>query len=342
MALMYPVWGRLSAVRERRTKKPNPNPEAQPLEPQSVEAQSVESQPLRPQPQQPPKTQQASSVKSPRTKKPPPAPHQPPNEAALNRPAPNATPTSPEQAPPQSAQQTDTPALTPTPSKRAPRRVSTPRSRALGVLFTLLGLSALAAASWFLLPIRSVTVKGNHELSALEVKRLAGLDNTQPFGWLYYGLWRAGALRDNAWVEAAHITRRFPDRIEITLNERQPVAWLRDAEGKMTALAADATPLPTPQTGADKGSQSSAQRPLPVISGWGPDRSADALYAAGALSRYNVKSVEYTPTGITIQTDKGTIWSGDRELLLKYGALLEQMTEGSRINLYPWGVSVQK
>ncbi len=240
-------------------------------------------------------------------------------------------------------------------------------------LISLMVIGGVLAASWFLLPIRSVTVVGNHHLSETEVKRLAGLERAQPFGWLYYSPGQASALRDNAWVEAAHITRIFPDRVVLTINERQPVAWLRRSNGELTALAADATPLPsyqsepstaqtattsttpaadTPEphmTGGVAGvdakapdTATSAQRPLPVISGWGPERSDDALYAAGALSRYNVKSVEYSPTGITVQTDKGTIWSGDRALFLKYAAAIESQSEGSRINLYPWGVSVQK
>ena len=78
------------------------------------------------------------------------------------------------------------------------------------------------------------------------------------------------------------------------------------------------------------------------MSGWGPDRTADALFAARALARYNVESVTYTPTGITVQTNQGTIWSGDAALLLKYGQAIETQAQGGRINLYPWGVSVQR
>lgn len=244
--------------------------------------------------------------------------HKPLREAPKLREPPAPAPPPPEETP-QSAP----------PEAPRPRR---PWLRWLMTFLTLALLLGALAASWFLLPVRAVTVTGNRHLSAQQVQALAGLSGERPFGWLYYGPWRAQALRDNPWVAAAHFSRLFPDRVDITVNERQPVAWLRQPDGSQVALAADATPLPDAPLGA---------RPLPVISGWGPDRSADALYAASALSRYNVKSVEYTPTGMTIQTDKGTVWSGDRELLLKYGAALETI-EGSRINLYPWGVSVQK
>ncbi|WP_237724916.1 cell division protein FtsQ/DivIB [Deinococcus alpinitundrae] len=200
----------------------------------------------------------------------------------------------------------------------------------LSVILSALILAGGGFALWRYLPIRTVQISGNRHLSSLEVKRLAGLSGERPFGWAYYGAWRAGALRDNAWVASAQLTRVFPDRVEVHLSERVPVAQVRARSGALSVIAADGTVLP------------GAAPTGPIISGWGPDRTADALFAARALARYNVESVTYTPTGITVQTNQGTIWSGDRALLLKYGQAIETQAQGGRINLYPWGVSVQR
>lgn len=200
----------------------------------------------------------------------------------------------------------------------------------LSVVLSALVIAGAAFALWRYLPIKAVQISGNRHLSSLEVKRLSGLSGEKPFGWLYYGAWRAGALRDNAWVASAQLTRVFPGRVEIGITERAPVAQVRARSGALSVIAADGTVLP------------GAAPTGPVISGWGPDRTADALFAARAFSRYNVESVTYTPTGITVQTSKGTIWSGDRALLLKYGQAIETQAPVGRINLYPWGVSVQR
>ena len=223
------------------------------------------------------------------------------------------------------------------PDTRTPPDAPLPRRRFwqqygvfLSVILSALILAGGAFALWRYLPIKAVQISGNRHLSSLEVKRLAGLSGERPFGWAYYGAWRAGALRDNAWVASAQLTRVFPDRVEVRLTERLPVAQVRARSGALSVIAADGTVLP------------GAAPTGPIISGWGPDRTADALFAARALARYNVESVTYTPTGIRVQTNQGTIWSGDRALLLKYGQAIETQAQGGRINLYPWGVSVQR
>ena len=215
---------------------------------------------------------------------------------------------------------------------------SLPKRRSFWARYRLLLLSVTAllivggaaVGLWYALPIKAVQISGNRHLSPLEVKQLAGLSGDRPFGWLYYGAWRAAALRDNPWVAQAQLTRIYPDRVELRIEERVPAAQVRSRDGSLRVIAADATALP------------GAAPTGPVISGWGPERLDDALFAARALSRYNVESVTYTPTGITVQTSQGTIWSGDTALLLKYGQAIETQAPGGRINLYPWGVSVQR
>ena len=191
---------------------------------------------------------------------------------------------------------------------------------------------AALAASWLLLPVRAVTVSGNSHLSEAEVRRLAGVDPVlgRDFGWLYYGRWRARGLLGSPWVASARVTRSFPDRVSIDLTERRPFARWQPPGGEAVTLAEGGEVLPDGPAGG-----------LPLLSGWGPDRLNTALTAARALSRYTVQSVAYTPSGVTVKTAGGSVWSGDLHSLLKYAGSIS-MYPNQHINIYPWGVSVQE
>lgn len=206
----------------------------------------------------------------------------------------------------------------------APRRARFPWKPALGGL----ALAGALAASWALLPVRQVKVTGNRQLTSAEVQRLAGLHGS--FGWLYYGAWKARGLLGSPWVAAAQVTKHFPDRVDIQVTERVPVARWQDVGGQVRSLAADGTLLPGAAPGA-----------LPLISGWGPERRAEAVRVLAGLSGYNVKSVNYTPSGLRVELAAGSVWSGDPESLLKYAGSLS-MYPNRHINIYPWGVSVQE
>ena len=193
-------------------------------------------------------------------------------------------------------------------------------------------LLAAFAASWLLLPVRTVTVSGNSHLTETEVRRLAGLGPVlgRDFGWLYYGRWRARGLLGSPWVASARVTRSFPDRVSVELTERRPFARWQPPHGEAVTLAENGEVLPNgPATG------------LPLLSGWGPDRLNTILTAARALSRYTVQSVVYTPSGVTVKTASGSVWSGDLHSLLKYAGSIS-MYPNQHINIYPWGVSVQE
>ncbi|GGK15600.1 hypothetical protein GCM10008955_06280 [Deinococcus malanensis] len=205
-----------------------------------------------------------------------------------------------------------------------------PRRRPPWALF-LGGLTLAAAlvASWMLLPVRQITVRGNERLSAAQVRELAGI--APEFGWLYYGSWRARGLLASPWVQSAVVTRRFPDQVEIQVTERKPVAIWKRPDAKTVMVATDGTALP--QTGAPLS--------LPVIQGWGPARLTDALTVMRALGRYNVKSVMYSPSGLKVNFAAGSVWSGDVQALLKYAGSIS-MYPDKNLNIYPWGVSVQE
>lgn len=217
----------------------------------------------------------------------------------------------------------------------APRRHS---PRFWWSLLAALLLLAVLAGLWFLLPVRSVTVSGNKHLSSAQVQALSGLG--APFtgerpgggrsgGWLYYGAWRAAGLRSSPWIASAQIVKRFPGRIELRVTERVASARWQTPDGKLVGVAWDGTVLP------------GAVPTGPLLLGWGPDRLPLARAAAQAFERYTVESVVYTPSGLTVRTAAGSIWSGTLDSLLKYSGSVK-MFAGKNINIYPWGVSVQQ
>ncbi len=225
-------------------------------------------------------------------------------------------------APAEDAPSEDTVADDPT-SGGPPRRPRWP-----WMLGAVLVAGALAA-SWFALPIRTVTVVGERHLTAAQVRGLAGL--TPGFGWLYYGAWRADGLKGSPWVRSATITRTFPDRVTVELRERTPqVRWQRSGRPEV-GVAADGTLLPGARN----------LDGLPLVQGWGPDRLPEALRVLKVLGRYNVQSVVYTPTGLRVKLPTGSVWSGDPATLLKYAGSIT-MYPKQDISIYPWGVSVQE
>ena len=193
-----------------------------------------------------------------------------------------------------------------------------------GLLLLALGL----AGSWFLLPVRQVQVTGNSHLSEAEVRRLAGLSGQM--GWLYYGKGQARGLLRSPWVQSAVVTRKFPDTVTIELTERKPFLKATQPNGSLDAVSQDGQLLPG-ATGVEK---------LPSVTGWGPSRLPEAVLVARALSRYTVESVAFTPSGVTVKTAQGTVWSGDPKSLVKYAGSIS-MYPNQKINIYPWGVSVQ-
>jgi cell division protein FtsQ len=215
--------------------------------------------------------------------------------------------------------------------KASPRNVGqAPRRRGWPVLRILLGLALLGgvgAGVWYALPVRTVEVTGNRALSKPRVRELAGL--TPEFGWAFYGAWRAKALRTHPWVQAATITRVFPGTVLVDVRERTPFARWRRPDGRVVVIAADRTVLPA------------ASPTGPLLMGWGPNRLNDAVTVARTLQPLGVRTVKYAPSGITVETARGTLWSGNMASLRKY-AMGVTMFSGKRINIYPWGVSVQE
>ena len=227
------------------------------------------------------------------------------------------------------------PEATPDPAAPRPKaaRVRRPVPPGWWVLGGVLTL-ALLVLSWTQWPVRAVNISGNTRVAAPELRRLAGLEGH--FGWLYYGAWKARGLIALPWVKTATVTRQFPDTVNIVVTERQPFARWQQAAGQVVLLAEDGAVLP-----AAPGVNLSGTGALPLIGGWGPPRTADALRLTRALSRYTVQSVTYTPSGFTAKTASGTVWGGDLNTLVKYAGSIG-MYPNRQIYIYPWGVSVQE
>jgi POTRA domain, FtsQ-type len=90
-------------------------------------------------------------------------------------------------------------------------------------------LLAVAVLGWLLggglFQVRQVHVAGNQRLTAAQVKRLAGLDRPgSVFGVDAATIRRK--LTADAWVRDAEVTPVLPDRVDVTVDEWQPVAVL--------------------------------------------------------------------------------------------------------------------
>jgi cell division protein FtsQ len=205
------------------------------------------------------------------------------------------------------------------------------------VVVTLLVMGALFAASWFVLPVEHVTVQGNNHLPANLVARLANANTGQP--WLWINASRAAALEAHPWVQSSVITRRFPNSVEINLVERVPAATVINRDGSRVAVALDGTLLPN--------ALSSNGLPAVTIRGWGGNDANNlksALQILSLLQKEKVKEIRYTPQGFTIlkgNSEKpGTIFTDSYASLLVHGGSVT-MTASLRVNIHPWGVSIQ-
>ena len=113
-------------------------------------------------------------------------------------------------------------------------------------LVTLLVVVVLAAAiGWLLqsplLSVHRITVEGAHRAPVRQLLRKNGAGPLTPLVAIRPTRVEQ-ALEADPWVAAAHVTVRFPDTIEVTVRERNPVGWARH-EGKWLLVAADGVPV---------------------------------------------------------------------------------------------------
>ncbi|TKJ27895.1 FtsQ-type POTRA domain-containing protein [Blastococcus sp. CCUG 61487] len=221
-------------------------------------------------------------------------------------------------------------AVTPLRRRRMPARRR--RVLTLALSGTLLVVLGWAVWSGPLLAVRSVQVDGVTTLPAELVRETAGVDRGTPLLRIDVEGARA-AVADLPQVESVSVTRGWPDRVVITVEERTPLAVVGEA-GRRSLVDARGVLFDSVS-----GEPPAGVVPLAVADP-GPDdeETAAALVVIAALPaplREQVAGVEAPAVdGIVLQmVDGPTVWwgsaeqSADKARILE--ALLEQVAAGT-------------
>ncbi|HEY6415295.1 MAG TPA: FtsQ-type POTRA domain-containing protein, partial [Acidimicrobiales bacterium] len=107
---------------------------------------------------------------------------------------------------------------------------------ALGVVATVVG--AAVATQTPLLDVDRVRIDGVGHTTATDVRRVAGISP----GDTMIGVDAGGAaarVEDLPWVEEATVARRWPGTVEIHVTEREPLALVEVAEGRVALVDGD-------------------------------------------------------------------------------------------------------
>ncbi|HLV12102.1 MAG TPA: FtsQ-type POTRA domain-containing protein, partial [Trueperaceae bacterium] len=171
--------------------------------------------------------------------------------------------------------------------------------------------------------VEHVVVAGNERFTAEQVAAMARVRVGDPFLWVTRS--SVGALEEEPWVLDAAVVRRWPDTVEVRVTERTPVM----TDG-VTAWATDGTVLP--------GVPADEAAALPVLRGWGEDRTAEALELERLLRPFGVQVISYSPEGFEIQLIGTTLHTPSAEALRKQWSAFVN-NPGGRVAVYPWGVA---
>jgi cell division protein FtsQ len=190
-------------------------------------------------------------------------------------------------------------------------------------LLFLLVLVALVAVTRFWPPVTRVEVIGERHLSRTDVLRLANLAPGDPLLWITR--WSVRGLEREPWVLQARVTRHWPDTVAVAILEREPV--LSDG---VVGWAADGTEL--------RGADPEALARLPRLEGWGTPRVAEALDLLGMLVGRGVRVITYGPEGFEVELADVVVFTPSVGALRAQWSAFESQ-RGSRVAVYPWGVS---
>ena len=184
-------------------------------------------------------------------------------------------------------------------------------------------LVALVTTTRFWPAIERVEVVGHAHLTRTDVLRLANVAPGDPLLWVTR--FSVHGLEAEPWVLQARVTRHWPDAVSIWLVERTPV--IRDGD---RTWAADGTAL----VGADP----VVLEELPTVTGWGTPRIAESLELLGMLAGHGVRVITYGPEGFEgVLADVELFTPSVDALRTQWSAFESQ--RGSRVAVYPWGVS---
>lgn len=172
--------------------------------------------------------------------------------------------------------------------------------------------------------IEHIVVHGNRHYSAEHIAALAGVRHNDPLLWVT--LQTVQNLFTDPWIHSAVVTRSWPHSVTIQVHERVPV--LTDGTN---AWSESGTLLP--------GGTSTELAELPLLTGWGPPRTTEAVQLYQLLRPYSVERIEYSPAGFDITLTGSTLFTPSVSALeQQWGAFVA--STGSRVAVYPWGVSV--
>jgi cell division septal protein FtsQ len=190
-------------------------------------------------------------------------------------------------------------------------------------LLLVLVTAALLVGSRFYPRIAEVAVAGNVHYGPEEIAALARVENGGPLLWV--NRWSVGGLVNDPWIARARVIRHWPDTVSITVWEREPV--LTDGE---STWAADGILLP----GVDEETSSG----LAHLEGWGEERLDEALRLLELLSPFGPRVISYSPEGFDIELTDSSLFTPDVDSLERHWAAWTNQ-RGSRVAVYPWGVS---
>lgn len=198
--------------------------------------------------------------------------------------------------------------------------------RALLLISSLLVVAALGVTR-FWPTVERIEVTGTHHHDTGDVLRLARVAPGDPLLWIT--TWRVSGLSEDPWIARARVTRHWPDTVSIAVWERAPLA--RSGDGPEAQVwARDATVLP--------GTSAEERADLAMVTGWGGDRTAEALQLVDLLRSRVPKVIQYSPEGFEIALSDAVLFTPDVSSLRRQWAAVERH-RGGRLAVYPWGVS---
>ena len=197
----------------------------------------------------------------------------------------------------------------------------------LALATALLLALAAAAVTRFVPVVDRIEVHGAVHHAPADVARIARVAHGDPLLWITR--WRVAGLDEDPWIRRARVTRHWPDTVVVAVWEREP-AYRESLANDATVRAWDGTVLPN--VGPD------ARAALPIVRGWGRDRSAEARELLKVLQERSPLVIEYSPEGFEIALPDGTVFTPDLDALQRQWAAVERH-RGGRLAVYPWGVS---
>ena len=191
---------------------------------------------------------------------------------------------------------------------------------------TLAVLLLVVGVSFFYPRLERIHVTGGVHYSEAQLLRLARLRVGYPLLWVTAQ--RVAPLARDPWILDVRVVRRWPNTLYLTVTEREPALVTGG-----TAYALDGTVLPD-ATPADRA------RAVP-LTGWGPDRSAEAVDIFRLVAPRQPRMLSYAPSGFTVSFATSSLFTPDAALLRAHWSAFSEQQE-KRVAVYPWGVSVQQ